>query len=104
VPIKTVIAQGGIARKSPFVMQVTADVLGMPIRVVTSEQACALGAGMLAAVAAGVYPSAAAAQKGMGCGFDKTFTPDRKRADLYRKLYQRYVKLAGSLEGFLKTL
>ncbi len=37
-------------------MQVTADVMGMPIRVVASDQACALGAGMLAAVAAGIYP------------------------------------------------
>ena len=45
VPINAVIAQGGIARKSPFVMQVTADVLGMPIRVVASDQACALGRG-----------------------------------------------------------
>ena len=39
VPINAVIAQGGIARKSPFVMQVTADVLGMPIRVAASDQA-----------------------------------------------------------------
>ena len=56
VPINAVIAQGGIARKSPFVMQVTADILGMPIRVVASDQACALGAGMLAAVAGGSVP------------------------------------------------
>ena len=76
VPINAVIAQGGIARKSPFVMQVTADILGMPIRVVASDQACALGAGMLAAVAGGVYPDVGAAQKRMGSGFDKTFKPD----------------------------
>ena len=56
VPINAVIAQGGIARKSPFVMQVTADILGMPIRVVASDQACALGAGMLAAAAAEDLP------------------------------------------------
>jgi L-ribulokinase len=43
VAIDSVIALGGIARKSPFVMQLTADVLGMPIRVVASDQACALG-------------------------------------------------------------
>jgi L-ribulokinase len=104
VPVKAVIAQGGIARKSPFVMQVTADVLGMPIRVVASDQACALGAGMLAAVAAGVYPTLAAAQKKMGSGFDKTFTPDRKRATLYKKLYERYVGLGRSLEPLLRTL
>jgi L-ribulokinase len=104
VPVKAVIAQGGIARKSPFVMQVTADVLGMPIRVVASDQACALGAGMLAAVAAGVYPSLAAAQKKMGSGFDRTFTPDRKRAALYTKLYERYAELGRSLEPLLRAL
>jgi L-ribulokinase len=104
VPVESVIAQGGIARKSPFVMQVTADVLGMPIRVVASEQACALGAGMLAAVAAGVYPSVAAAQKKMGSGFDLTYNPNRSRAALYRKLYERYTELGRSLEPLLRTL
>ena len=104
VPIGAVIAQGGIARKSPFVMQVTADILGMPIRVVASDQSCALGAGMLAAVAAGVHPTVAAAQKRMGSGFDRTFKPDRSRAGVYEKLYRRYLELGGSLEGFLRAL
>ncbi|HEY9594712.1 MAG TPA: ribulokinase [Spirochaetia bacterium] len=104
VAIKDVIAQGGIARKSPFVMQVTADVLGMPIRVVASDQACALGAGMLAAVAGGVYPSVAAAQKRMGSGFDKVFKPDRKRAAFYTEQYKRYAELGKSLESFLGAL
>jgi L-ribulokinase len=104
VPISAVIAQGGIARKSPFVMQVTADVMNMPIRVVTSDQACALGASMLAAVAAGIHPSAAAAQKKMGSGFDKVYKPDSRRAAAYAKLYEKYVALGGALEGFLRTL
>jgi len=104
VPINAVIAQGGIARKSPFVMQVTADILGMPIRVATSDQACALGAGMLAAVAAGVHPTVAAAQKKMGSGFDKIFKPDKKRAAAYEKLYSTYTSLGGSLTGLLRAL
>jgi L-ribulokinase len=104
VPINAIIAQGGIARKSPFVMQVTADVMNMPIRVVASDQACALGAGMLAAVAAGIYPSVIAAQKRMGSGFDKTFKPDSRRAAAYAKLYDRYIALGGCLEGFLRAL
>jgi L-ribulokinase len=104
VAINAVIAQGGIARKSPFVMQVTADVLGMPIRVVASDQACALGAGMLAAVAGGVYPNVGAAQKRMGSGYDKTFKPDRKRAAVYQSLYKRYTELGKSLETLLGAL
>ena len=104
VPINAVIAQGGIARKSPFVMQVTADVLGMPIRVVASDQACALGAGMLAAVAGGVYPNVGAAQKRMGSGYDKTFKPDRRRAAVYQGLYKRYAELGKGLETLLGAL
>ena len=104
MPINAVIAEGGIARKSPFVMQVTADVLEMPIRVVASEQACALGAGMLAAAAAGFYPSVSEAQKRMGSGFDMVYKPDRGKASLYRALYRRYTELSKSLEPLLQKL
>ena len=104
IPISTVIAQGGIARKSPFVMQVTADILGMPIRVVASDQACALGAGMLAAVAGGVYGSVPDAQKRMGSGFDKVFKPDRGAAARYQALYARYTELAKSLEPIVRKM
>jgi len=86
VAINAVIAEGGIARKSPFVMQVTADILNMPIKVVASDQACALGAGMLAAAAGGIYRSVPEAQKRMGSGFDKVFKPDRARAAKYQAL------------------
>ncbi|MGA2377798.1 MAG: ribulokinase [Spirochaetia bacterium] len=104
VPINAVIAQGGIARKSPFVMQVTADILGMPIRVVASDQACALGAGMLAAAAGGVYPSVPEAQRRMGSGFDKVYKPDRARTSRYQALYRRYTELSRSLEPLLRKL
>ena len=104
VPISAVIAQGGIARKSPFVMQVTADILGMPIKVVTSDQACALGAGMLAAVAGGLYGSVPDAQKRMGSGFDKVFKPDRGKAARYQALYRRYTDTAKALEPIVRTM
>jgi len=104
VPIASVIALGGIAKKSPFVMQTTADVLGMPIRVVASEQACALGAGMFGAVAAGVHRSVAEAQRRMGSGFDRVFKPDARRSAGYRKAYDRYLELGAALEALLKKL
>jgi L-ribulokinase len=104
VPVSAVAALGGIARKSPFVMQVTADIMNMPIKVVSSDQACALGAAMVAAVAAGIYPNVSAAQKKMGSGFDTTYTPDRRRAAEYAKLFEKYTTLGAALEGFLRTL
>ena len=104
VAIASVIALGGIARKSPFVMQTTADVLGMPIKVVASEQACALGAGMFGAVAAGVHRSVGEAQKRMGSGFDRVFKPAPRRAAFYQKAYGRYLELGAALEPLLKKL
>jgi L-ribulokinase len=40
IRIDGIVALGGVAKKSPFVMQVVADVLNMPI-LVAREQACA---------------------------------------------------------------
>src|SRR5690606_35740945 len=48
IPVKGLIGVGGIAQKSPFVMQMLADVMNMPIRIHSSEQTCALGAAMFA--------------------------------------------------------
>lgn len=104
VAIDQVIAMGGIAKKSDFVMQVTADVLNMPIKVTQSEQACALGAGIFGAVAAGLYPSVAAAQKKMSSGFSKMYEPRPKQAARYRQLYQKYLQLGQSLAEQLRTL
>ena len=51
-----------------------------------------------------VYPTVADAQKKMGSGFDKTFTPNKARTALYRKLYERYTELGRSLEPLLRKL
>jgi L-ribulokinase len=98
VPIKGVIALGGVAKKSPFVMQVVADVLNMKIKVARSEQACALGAAMFAAVAAGVYPNVMKAQKAMGQGFEKVYSPVAAQAKKYGDLYAVYSKTADFVE------
>src|SRR5690242_18912106 len=44
IPVRGLIGIGGIARKSPFVMQMLADVTDMPVKVNRSEQTSALGA------------------------------------------------------------
>jgi L-ribulokinase len=78
-----VIAIGGVAKKSPFVMQTLADVLNKPIQVASADQACALGAAMCASVAAGVHPTMEAAQKAMGSGFDAEYNPPQHRQTIY---------------------
>jgi L-ribulokinase len=104
VKIKDVVALGGIAAKSSFVMQVSADVMNMAIRVTRSEQSVALGAGMFAAVVAGVYRNVEAAQKGMGSGYSKTYRPDRRNARKYDELYRRYLELGEKLAPMLRAL
>ena len=93
VPIKQVIAIGGVAKKSPFVMQTLSDVLNMPIKVASSDQACALGAAMNAAVAAGIHPTVQEAQEAMGSGFDAYYEPRQANVKVYQKLYEKYQKL-----------
>ena len=85
---------GGISKKAPFVMQTLADVLNMPIRIVRSQQTCALGAAMFAAVAAGVYRDIMEAMKYMGSDVEVEYKPDTRRARVYETLYQKYLKIA----------
>ncbi|MDD4968382.1 MAG: ribulokinase [Paludibacter sp.] len=93
VVINEIIGIGGIALKSPFVMQTLADVLDMPIKVAKSEQACAFGTSMFAAVVAGVYEKVEDAQKAMGMGFAMEYFPNKENVVLYAELYKNYVKL-----------
>ena len=99
VPIKKVIAIGGVAKKSPYVMQTLADVLNRPIQVARADQACALGAAMCAAVAAGVHATMEAAQQAMGSGFDAEYHPRPDYKDVYEILYQRYLALGEFIES-----
>jgi L-ribulokinase len=98
VEIKAVLALGGVAKKSPFVMQTLSDVLNMPVKVVKSEQACALGAAMFAAVSAGAHKDIPTAQKAMGSGFDAEYKPNAARAKQYQGVYARYSKLGSIIE------
>jgi len=98
VRIDGVIALGGVAKKSPFVMQVVCDVLNMPILVVRSEQTCALGSAMAAAVVSGVYPDVETAQQKMGSGFEKEYHPDPGNAKKYKILFERYKQLGAFIE------
>jgi L-ribulokinase len=93
VHIDDVIGIGGIALKSPFVMQTMSDVLGMPIKVCKTDQACALGAAMFAATAAGVYAKVEDAIAAMNSGFSYEYQPNAANTAAYQKLYAKYLKL-----------
>jgi L-ribulokinase len=104
VPVKGLIGLGGVARKSPYIMQVMADIMNMPIKIHRSEQTCALGASMFAATVAGIYPVVEAAMQAMGQGFDAEYKPDPKVVSIYQKRYGQYKVLGKSVEQFHRGL
>lgn len=101
VPVKGIIGIGGVAKKSPYVMQTMANVLNMPIRIHQFEHTCALGAAMFAAVVAGIYPDVEAAMQGMGSGFDKEYFPEPENVDYYASRFLKYKTLGLYIEELL---
>lgn len=98
IPIHGVKALGGVAKKSPFVMQTLSDVLNVPIKVVRSENACALGAAMFAAIAGGIYKNVEEAQKQMGSGFEMNYNPIPANVQVYQSIYQKYIEMGNYIE------
>ena len=98
IPVLGLIGLGGVAKKSPYIMQVMADVMNMPIRIHKSEQTCALGAAMFAATVAGIYLKVEDAMNAMGQGFDSEYFPNKQKSDIYEKRYQKYIELGLFIE------
>lgn len=101
VPVKGLIGLGGVAKKSPFIMQMMADVMNMPIRIHKSEQTCAIGAAMFAATAAGLYPKVEDAMNAMGQGFDAEYHPDPHRSAVYAERYRHYSEAGAMAEQLM---
>jgi L-ribulokinase len=98
VPVRRVVALGGIARKSPTVMQVCADVMNRSIEVVESDQCCALGAAIFAAVAAGAYSNVATAQHAMASRIEHVYEPNPSAVAHFETMYQRYRRWCAQAE------
>lgn len=90
IAIERLIGVGGIAQKSPFVMQLLADVTGMRIDVSDCKQAGAMGCVIYAATVAGLYDSVAAAQKALCSPASRSYLPDTSCKALLDKRYERY--------------
>lgn len=94
IEVEEIIAVGGISQKSPLVMQVMADVLKMPIKVLNVVQGPALGEVMCASVAAGFFPDLETAQDSLGIKDYKIYHPKDENKEFYENTYQKYKKLA----------
>ncbi|WP_223559753.1 ribulokinase [Chryseobacterium lathyri] len=103
VKINKVIGIGGVARKSPFIMQTLANVLNMPIVIAASDQAPALGAAIYAAVSAGIYPTVQEASRKMGSDFEAEYFPQADQVEKYAELMSQYQILADFTENNMKS-
>lgn len=97
VPIHELVACGGLPEKNKLLMQIYADVIGLPIRISASKQTPALGSAMFGAVAAGNshggYHSIYDAARVMAHLKEDKYTPDLENQKIYEKLYAEYVLL-----------
>jgi len=97
IPIHELVACGGLPEKNKLLMQIYADVIGLPIKVSASKQTSALGSAMFGAVAAGKglggYDSIYDAAKMMAHLKDEVYLPNPENQKAYDKLYAEYVIL-----------
>ena len=91
--IKNVCAAGGIAQKDEMMMQIYADVLNRPIRIAGTKQACARGAAIMAAVAAGSYPDLFTACDALALPDYCVYYPCEESRKAYEKLFAEYKTL-----------
>ncbi|MBE0696269.1 MAG: xylulose kinase, partial [Anaerolineaceae bacterium] len=104
IPIVKYIAVGGGAR-SKLWCQIIADICGRPVFVAESPEATSLGAGILAAAAAGLYADPGTAARAMTRISTSSFQPDPTRAEFYKKLYEEvYRNLYPALQPYLDRL
>lgn len=99
IRIDEIIAIGGVAKKSPLIMQILADTLDMPIKVSESSQTVALGAAIFASVSSGIYKDVQTAQKIIGSKFEKEYLPIEENVLIYKSLYEKYSELGNFIEN-----
>ncbi|SEF67948.1 L-ribulokinase [Thermomonospora echinospora] len=92
VGVTELVVAGGLLR-SPFLMQLYADVTRRPLSTLDSEQGPALGSAIHAAVAAGAHPDVHTASRAMGKIRRNAYVPDPARADAYEPLFAIYTEL-----------
>ena len=92
VDVTEFVVAGGLA-KNPLLMQIYADVTGLPLSVAASAQGPALGSAIHAAVAAGAYPDVPAAAAVMGRRITGVYEPIPANVAVYDQLYAEYRRL-----------
>jgi L-ribulokinase len=97
VPVKELVACGGLPEKNKLLMQIYSDVTGREMRVSASQQTPALGSAMFGALAAGKtaggYDSILEAAQHMARLKDEVYKPIPENAAIYDQLFAEYLRL-----------
>jgi L-ribulokinase len=103
VPVEKVVCCGGVAEKNALLMQIYADVTGCTMYVAGSEQTCALGSAISAAVLAGPekggHSDFAAAQQAMTSLKPIQYDPEPESQKVYQQLFLLYRQLHDAFGG-----
>jgi len=98
IPMRTLRAVGGGAH-SDTLLQIKADVFGVPVKTLAASEAGTLGLAILSAVASGDYPDHASAIASM-VKEKKLFQPIPCNQKSYEKKYRQFIKLNSAMKIF----
>ena len=88
--LSEIVACGGIAERSPLMMQLLADTSGRRVHVPDVQEIPARGAALFGAVAAGVYRDIASAIEATRPERVRTYEPDLEAKKTYDRVYEIY--------------
>jgi L-ribulokinase len=95
--LSKIVACGGIAERSPLVMQLLADTSGYSVQIPASSEIPARGAALFGAVAAGVFDGIGSAIEATRPQIARTYTPDPAAKATYDQVYEIYRSLYETL-------
>ena len=88
--IDEIVACGGIAERSPLLMQLFADTTGLFVHVPASSEIPARGAALFGAVAAGAFADIGAAVAATRPAVARSYQPDPSAQRIYDEVYEIY--------------
>ncbi|MEC3908267.1 ribulokinase [Tamlana sp. 2201CG12-4] len=97
VEINEIIVTGGIGHKNEMFMQIYADVLGVPVKLVENPQTVAVGAAIMAAIAvekkAKGHLNTNDIVEQLSVVSEKVYTPNINETYIYKQLFELYSEL-----------
>jgi len=85
-----IVACGGIAQRSPLLMQLFADTTGLPVRVPASSEIPARGSALFGAVAGGAFADIGAAVAATRPSIERVYEPEPAAKAVYDRVYEIY--------------